>query len=685
MRGLGTRSLRGATASRRGMGGLLAAALLAGVGCGTKQVPTEPEPPPRAEEPSEEPDDEEPAPEEPEQKAPEPLRSRPAASRLLERAAAAEDDEASFRARAMRYRVLSEASDSLEAARVRLELAEGAVERGDVEATERFLGGLPADERLPPELRRRRGRVRAELSMRRGRWERAATRWRDVAAEADGEGERREALRRVARALFRGARPLEARQLARGRSALSPEGLERELERIEDREVLAALLRAMPERDPWVPDVSLRLARRRCEQADPAGCREAARRARETGSSKQRQAARELLEHVEAWTRADPARIGVLLPLSGRYEPIGRKALKGIELAIGEGSDRTLVVRDSRGERERAAEMVEALVFDEHVGAIVGPVGSRESEAAVSASSRLGVPHLLLTSIEGVAEPRPRAYRMRTSTAEEATMVARYAATRIGIDRGALLFPDHGTGRRYATAFWDELVRLDGRIRAARAYPPETKDFMEPVGKLLRAEEPGERPPGFEALFLPDDAYKVARLVPFLQFWKVPIRTEPLGEEPSKAPPIQLLGASGWHDPAIVDRGGRLTDNGVFVDAWYHDPDRRRSDRFARRFYARHGRKPDTFEAEAHDAAALVDHVVGEVEGTGHEVRDQLHRALREVERFEAATGSIALSEDGAIRRDPRVLTVDGDAIRPRRPEAQERSMRREGSGSSRP
>ena len=67
-----------------------------------------------------------------------------------------------------------------------------------------------------------------------------------------------------------------------------------------------------------------------------------------------------------------PRRVGVILPLSGRYKAFGDAALRGIKLAL-DGSDLELVVKDDKGDMTLAGTAVEELTFDEQVIAIIGP------------------------------------------------------------------------------------------------------------------------------------------------------------------------------------------------------------------------------------------------------------------------------------------------------------------------
>ena len=83
--------------------------------------------------------------------------------------------------------------------------------------------------------------------------------------------------------------------------------------------------------------------------------------------------------------------IGVVLPLSGNFAAFGQEALRGILLAAGTFDTQNPIdqrpririeVRDSGGSPGLAAAAVRELAHEEGVTAIIGPLLSKECEAA---------------------------------------------------------------------------------------------------------------------------------------------------------------------------------------------------------------------------------------------------------------------------------------------------------------
>jgi ABC-type branched-subunit amino acid transport system substrate-binding protein len=600
--------------------------------------------------------------------------STEAGRRLLAEAQAARGLGDSVSARRVLARLVREAPATREATAARLELAEEALARADFGAARGWasagagFGGLEGGEH-------RQQRALALAYEGESRFAEAAAAWlaaRDKAAAAEGQ---REASRGAAPNLVLAGDPTAGRDSAR--EAGMGDGELRQLveERAGAPEASQLAEQVAPD-DPWRGWVDLLLAKARLADGDLAGAAEAAARARSSAEPGVAADADALLAELAARDVVEPRRLGVVLPLSGPYQKLGEAALEGIQLGVGSTPEVKLVVRDSAGDAVKAAAEAEKLVLDKHVIALLGPIGEQESRAVAEVAARFRVPHVVLTSAPEAVEGLPTSHRIRLSTAELAAAVARYAVTDLGILRVGILYPDNATGVRSMASFWDEIVRLGGEVRAVEGYPADQRDFKGPIQKLIGAGKPGTGTFDFDALFIPDDALSVKRLVPFLKYWDLAIRTSPGHGGSKKRPAVQLLGSAGWNHVSVVDRGDNLTENAIFADAFAHDPDEARSDGFARAFFARYRRKPSSFHAEVHDATALLAQAIAGVDGTTQATRDALLAAIRATRHFAGVTGSIAVLDSGSVVRSPRLLTVDLDTIRPRLSEGEEKALR---------
>jgi len=522
----------------------------------------------------------------------------------------------------------------------------------------------------------------------------AAIRWLEVAGDSSSHALKKDAWRAAARAFLMDGSVEDAEKTVRhfntknpGKALLaivdtsmSPTGLEH-------------LFDSLESTDPWGAWIDLRVARNRCASGDLQGCREAAIRTlgRSGVDAVTRLEAQALMDMTVAWNDVRGKTIGVLLPLSGPYQRLGQSALQSIRLALQNHPEVRLVIRDTRGEKEEAAKQARALIVEEHVMAILGPIGRHESARSLSVTREYGVPHMLLSADHDATGSTANGLRLRLSRVEQSSMMARYAFATLGVRKFAIVYPETSSGRKMMTAFWDEVVTLGGEIVAAQGFSPADRDFNDVAKSLLDAQKPGRGVVDFQALFIPAHAIIVRRLLPFLKYWGLRIKTSPKMSSSSSRTVVQLLGNSEWNHGQVIEQGEQLTDNAIFVDAFFADPEDPVAAEFVERFQASYRERPTSVHAEIYDAADILAEVVYRVsEETDapsidavnpltHAAREDLLKALKSIEGYRGVTGHISLLSSGVAQKDPNLLTIDLEEIRPRRSEQEEIEIRRHG------
>lgn len=364
-----------------------------------------------------------------------------------------------------------------------------------------------------------------------------------------------------------------------------------------------------------------------------------------------------------------PSTIGVLLPLSGPYAQIGEAALRSIKLALGSSSGLRLVVKDTRGEAGAAARLVDHLVHQKNVVGILGPIGAFESTAATRRATELGVPILVLSGRQGVADEGPGVFRTRVTPSRQGARLARYAVTEMGLKRFGLLISDSSYGWALAGAFWTEVARLGARVTSAVSYRRGTSAYRSIVQRLVSAKKKTRAKPDFQGLLIADNHAAVRKLVPFFPYWGLRVR-----RRPGSKYGVQLLGGDAWNNHGIVDEAERQTDNAVFCDAFFPDEDDSRINAFVTRFYNKFREPPSPFEAEAFDATRLL---LLALRKNKDRTRDGLRKALLGIRSFRGVTGVFRFDKRGDVIKDVTILTIDGDRIRLRNSEAEERALRK--------
>lgn len=368
------------------------------------------------------------------------------------------------------------------------------------------------------------------------------------------------------------------------------------------------------------------------------------------------------------------ARLGLLVPLTGKQKRLGQAVLDVVNFARVELGGAELVVVDTRGSAQGAREGVERLAADPSVVAVLGPVGWHSSQAAALRAQELGLPLLTLSAQEGIERVGRFIFRGRPSIEEQARRMARVAVLDLQLERLAILYPEDTLGQAAAEAFFEEARRQGARVMAMSSYKPGETNLTEAVerlvGRRMHKLHGGElrRPPRgqlrrvdkeprleFDGVFVPDYDEGAALAAKFMRFHDVSLAG--VGE----LTPVQVLGTGLLPGPRLVDAEGLLA--GALYPEFFH-PERvgERSRAFAERFLESFARQPADLEAQVYDLyAALLEQAQGCQEGQVARCRASLPGSLVEMEPRLGLAGLHWFLPDGAPGHPLDVWVVEGD------------------------
>ncbi len=364
--------------------------------------------------------------------------------------------------------------------------------------------------------------------------------------------------------------------------------------------------------------------------------------------------------------------LGALLPLSGSYQAIGQKAMRGLELAVSHHNARgtppqvRLILKDTASE---AATTVQALqeLDRENAAAVIGPLV--HAEAAAPEAQRLGLPIIAITQKDQLAGLGPYVFRNFITPKAQAQSLAAFAVGRLGITRAVILFPDETYGRTFSALFREEFQSRGGQILDALAYSPEAVDFSPVIRKLLNFARrvPKENRPGdvaprvpetrrrsleekdydlefdFEALFIPDEPKKAGMLVPQLSYHDVR--------------GIQLLGTNLWSSQALIRYAEAYVQGAVMPEGFFPGSPDPQTVQFVSSFEETYQEKPGIIEAIVYDSARMVLEAVGRPEVR---LRGDIAAHLRRPEGFSGVTGFSRFDDTGEVQKTLRILQVRG-------------------------
>jgi ABC-type branched-subunit amino acid transport system substrate-binding protein len=351
--------------------------------------------------------------------------------------------------------------------------------------------------------------------------------------------------------------------------------------------------------------------------------------------------------------------VGLAVPLSGKFQPVGEAAMRAAMLATGApatgGSDSPLqlAVRDTGEGGERAARGLSELTREEAVIGIVG-AGDRKAAAATFAqAAQDGIPLLALDDVAPGA--LTTAFQLIHAPEARVAELAR-RALKLGAREFAIVGPDSAAGKRLREAFRHEVTAGGGRITAEGTYVPGATSFSSAIAPLKKA------PP--QAVFVADGADRLELIAPALAFadlWPAPWGKPRPPAEPGKprARNVLLLSTANDLSPRLLQNAGRYVQGTLLAPGFYADPTDAAVKTFADAYRAAYGQEPHATEAYAYDGV----NALRAAAASGGHTRADVLRALGGG-TFEGLTGGLRFGPEHG-RVDPaRVYVVDGETIR---------------------
>ncbi len=392
--------------------------------------------------------------------------------------------------------------------------------------------------------------------------------------------------------------------------------------------------------------------------------------------------AAELISQIRARKRVDRYTIGAILPLSGKNEAYGYKALKGLQLALDiynkKNSTRfKLAVIDSEGKPSVARRAVERLVVEDHVIAIVGSLLSRTATAVAAKAQELRVPNIALSQKHGITDIGDFIFRNALTSRMQVEFLVKAAIQERGFKRFAILYPNDRYGVEFANLFWDEVLSQGAEVVGAQAYEPSETDFRNHVRRLIgtfytedriteykkalvewKTKHPHlsarKQPPkdllkpvvSFDALFIPDSVKALGQIAPMMAF--------------NDVEGTPLLGTNLWNTPGLIKRAGKYLKNPLFVDSFLTSNSQFRNSNFKKKFTQLFGDSPHIIELQAYDSGLLLRKLLA----SGVSSRDELRNKLIATKTFQGALGELEMNETREIVRPLTALTVSEGQIK---------------------
>ena len=287
--------------------------------------------------------------------------------------------------------------------------------------------------------------------------------------------------------------------------------------------------------------------------------------------------------------------VGVYGSLTGNDATFGESTKLGVELALSElqaakqgrigGLTVRTVTEDDQGRAEEAATVVQKLINQDQVAAVIGEVASSRSLAAAPICQAAGVPMITPSSTNPkVTEVGEYISRMCFIDPFQGTVMAKFAANNLGVRKVAILKDvksDYSVG--LSQFFTEAFTAAGGRIVAEQAYSAGDQDFSAQL-TAIKAKNP-------EAVFIPGYYTEVGLIAR---------KARELGLT------CPLLGGDGWESEQLIEIGGEALDGAYYSNHFAVDNPEPRLQDFLKNYREKFGKDPDAIGGLAYDAANVL-------------------------------------------------------------------------------
>jgi ABC-type branched-subunit amino acid transport system substrate-binding protein len=348
--------------------------------------------------------------------------------------------------------------------------------------------------------------------------------------------------------------------------------------------------------------------------------------------------------------------IGVLIPLSGKWESVGQKILKGIEMASnvfssGQTPAVTYLIRDYGNNEDSIPGIIDELDRKHNVMALIGPVGEHAGEIACREAQVRNLPTIMFTQIETPAQSGSFCFRNFVTIEIQAKSLLN-AARSMGITRFAVMSPEDRFGKTFSDVFIRMAPSYGITVLRTVTYPPQNVDFNQQVKAVLAVKKKAAGPPSktpvkpdeIEAVLIPDSAPNAAMIASYIY---------------PKRQNIRLFGPMLWDTPEFLKVGSRYVENAVFLSGFFNRSIMSDAQNFSQSFSGTFKYTPSIWEASAFDTASIIQDLLSAKSMSRPEFRDMLAR----IKGYHGVSGVTSFSSNGGLDKEIYTLTVKGGNV----------------------
>jgi branched-chain amino acid transport system substrate-binding protein len=335
--------------------------------------------------------------------------------------------------------------------------------------------------------------------------------------------------------------------------------------------------------------------------------------------------------------------VGEYGSLTGGIATFGISTRDGSQLAFDDINSRggilgqkiRLLVEDDQSKPEEAGTVVNKLIHQDNVVAMLGHVASSHSLAAAPICQAEKIPMISPSSTNPrVTQVGNYIFRVCFLDTFQGAVMAKFAFDTLKVKKVAILVDvrsDYSVGLQ--TFFGQAFKKLGGEIVSEQSYSQGDSDFRAQL-TAIKAANP-------EAIYVPGYYTEVGTIVH---------QARELGIT------VPFLGSDGWDSPKLWEIGGPALNGCYFSNHYATDDPNPVVQKFVNDYKAKYNQLPDALAALAYDAARILADAMQRAGSTsGEKVRD----AIASTKDFDGVTGRITINEERNAVKSAVIVKVE--------------------------
>jgi branched-chain amino acid transport system substrate-binding protein len=335
--------------------------------------------------------------------------------------------------------------------------------------------------------------------------------------------------------------------------------------------------------------------------------------------------------------------VGEYGSLTGGIATFGISTRDGSQLAFDDinskggilGQKIRLLVEDDQSKPEEAGTVVNKLIHQDNVVAMLGHVASSHSLAAAPICQAEKIPMISPSSTNPrVTQVGNYIFRVCFLDTFQGAVMAKFAFDTLKVKKVAILVDvrsDYSVGLQ--TFFGQAFKKMGGEIVSEQSYSQGDSDFRAQL-TAIKAANP-------EAIYVPGYYTEVGTIVH---------QARELGIT------VPFLGSDGWDSPKLWEIGGPALNGCYFSNHYATDDPNPVVQKFVNDYKAKYNQLPDALAALAYDAARILADGMQRAGSTdGEKVRD----AIATTKDFPGVTGQISINEERNAVKSAVIVKVE--------------------------